>query len=98
MDKQTIKEVVIGALELTNQSRSAEMQVPITPETILFGQNGHLDSMALVALLLDIEDALLETGVEISISDEKAMSQANSPFKDIESLTDYVFSRLESEH
>lgn len=95
MDKHLIKETIIGALELTNHSRSDELQIPVEPDTILFGQDGHLDSMALVALLLDIEDALMDSGIEVSINDEKAMSQAHSPFKNIASLTDFVHSLIE---
>jgi len=90
MDLPTVKLTVIGALELSNQSRSDETQIPLTDSTALFGQNGHLDSMALVALLMDIEDALQEQDIEVSLSDEKAMSLSRSPFKDIPSITQYI--------
>jgi acyl carrier protein len=90
MDVSTNKQIVIQALELSNQSRSDDSQIPISDTSILFGQNGHLDSMALVALLMDIEDAFQEQGIEISLSDEKAMSLSRSPFKDIPSITQYI--------
>ena len=84
------KQIVMQALELSNQSRSDETQIPLLDTTILFGQNGYLDSMALVALLMDIEDAFQEQGIDISLSDEKAMSLSRSPFKDIPSITQYI--------
>jgi acyl carrier protein len=90
MDVSTNKQIVIQALELSNQSRSDDSQIPISDTSILFGQNGHLDSMALVALLMDIEDAFQEQGIEISLSDEKAISLSRSPFKDIPSITQYI--------
>lgn len=90
MDIISNKQIVIQALELSNQSRSDDTQIPISDTCILFGQNGHLDSMALVALLMDIEDAFQEQDIDISLSDEKAMSLAHSPFKDIPSITQYV--------
>jgi acyl carrier protein len=90
MDVISHKKIVIQALELSNQSRSDDTQIPLLDTTILFGQNGHLDSMALVALLMDIEDAFQEQGIDISLSDEKAMSLSRSPFKDIPSITQYV--------
>ncbi|MFQ3189784.1 MAG: acyl carrier protein [Paraglaciecola sp.] len=90
MDMITNKQIVIQALELSNQSRSDDTQIPLLNTTILFGQNGHLDSMALVALLMDIEDAFQDQGIDISLSDEKAMSTTRSPFKDIPSITQYV--------
>jgi acyl carrier protein len=90
MDVSTNKQIVIQALELSNQSRSDDSQIPISDTSILFGQNGHLDSMALVALLMDIEDAFQEQNIDISLSDEKAMSLSRSPFKDIPSITQYI--------
>ncbi|MFB1036211.1 MAG: hypothetical protein QMC38_12775 [Sinobacterium sp.] len=90
MDVISHKQIVIQALELSNQSRSDETQIPLLDTTILFGQNGYLDSMALVALLMDIEDAFQEQSIDISLSDEKAMSLSRSPFKDIPSITQYV--------
>ena len=90
MDLPTIRHTVIEALKLTNQSRSDDTQIPLSDTSILFGQNGHLDSMALVALLMDIEDAFQEQGIDISLSDEKAMSLSRSPFKDIPSMTQYI--------
>jgi acyl carrier protein len=90
MDVSTHKKIVIQALELSNKSRSNDTQIPISDTSILFGQNGHLDSMGLVSLLMDIEDAFQEQGIDISLSDEKAMSMARSPFKNIPSITQYI--------
>lgn len=90
MDMITVKQIVNQALELSNQSRSDDTQIPLTNSSILFGQGGYLDSMALVTLLMDIEDALQDHGVDVSLSDEKAMSSTRSPFKDIPSITQYV--------
>ena len=90
MDLPAVRHTIIAALKLTNQSRSDDTQIPIADSTSLFGANGLLDSMALVALLMDIEDALQEQSLDVSLSDEKAMSLSRSPFKDIPSMTQYV--------
>lgn len=90
MDLSEVKVIVLEALSLSNQSRSDDTQIPLAESTVLFGQQGHLDSMALVTLLMDIEDALQDQGVEVSLSDEKAMSSTRSPFKNIPSITQYV--------
>ena len=97
MDVISHKQIVIQALELSNQSRSDETQIPLSDTTILFGQNGHLDSMALVALLMDIEDAFQEQSIDISLSDEKAMSSSRSPFKDVPSITQYIHDVIEAQ-
>lgn len=97
MDLPKVREIVNQALELTNQSRSDATQIPISDSTILFGKDGYLDSMALVALLMDIEDALQENDINVSLSDERAMSQVRSPFKDVPSLAGYIHSLLSAQ-
>ena len=50
-------------------------------ESALYGNDGVLDSMALVNLLADVEDAVSEQfGAAIALADEKAMSARHSPF------------------
>jgi acyl carrier protein len=90
MDIIACKKIVVDALALANQSRPDQKQIPLLDSTILFGPEGHLDSMALVALLMDIEDALSEQDIQVSLSDEKAMSLSRTPFKDIPSISQYI--------
>ncbi|GAC23527.1 hypothetical protein GMES_1228 [Paraglaciecola mesophila KMM 241] len=97
MTHDEIQSLVFAALELTNQSREDDAQVPISPETALFGKQGHLDSMGLVALLIDIEDMLLDQDIQVSLSDERAMSAANSPFKNVSSLVEHIDKLLSGE-
>lgn len=59
--------------------------------TQIYGKEGHLDSLALVSLISDLEAILSEElNIDITLADEKAMSQKNSPFKDVESLSSYI--------
>ena len=73
------------------------MQCAPTTETALYGQGGALDSMALVNLIADIEEALAEQfDASIALADEKAMSAKNSPYRSVSSLTDAVIERMPS--
>lgn len=85
-----LQQIIFDALELTNYAREDERQIEITPDTLLFGNDGVLDSMELVGLLISIEEALLDEGVEVVLSDERAMSQSRSPFRSVASLKDYI--------
>lgn len=83
---------------LTSLSNTVEMstgksteQNSFTESTRLIGHEAVLDSMGLVSLLLDVEQSISEQyDVVIIIADERAMSQKRSPFRSLESLTDYV--------
>jgi acyl carrier protein len=60
-------------------------------ETRLLGKRSFLDSLGLVSLIVDIEQKLNENrGYEVTIADERAMSQERSPFLTVGTLADYV--------
>ena len=85
-----LQQIIFDALELTNHAREDDRQIEITADTLLFGNDGALDSMELVGLLISIEEALLDEGIEVVLSDERAMSQSRSPFRSVASLKDYI--------
>jgi acyl carrier protein len=62
-----------------------------TPSSDLFGGESPLDSMDLVALVVDLEEQIRDVfGNEITLADERAMSQEVNPFSKVESLTRYI--------
>ncbi|MBM3883665.1 MAG: hypothetical protein FJ387_28825 [Verrucomicrobia bacterium] len=57
----------------------------------LVGQGALLKSVNLVAMLVGIEQRLGEQyGIEISLMDERAMSQTRSPFRSVATLVEYL--------
>jgi acyl carrier protein len=90
MTRDNIQQIIFNALEMSNHARDEHEKIPIGPETALYGKDGHLDSMGLVGFLIDVEESLQDEGIRISLSDERAMSQKNSPFRDVPTLVDYI--------
>ena len=90
MNHPEIVKIILEALEMANQAREDDKQINISEQTELFGSDGNLDSMDLVALLIDIEESLMDREIQISLSDERAMSQSQSPFKSVETLAAYI--------
>lgn len=90
MEKNEIQQIIFNAIDLANNARQEEEQIPVAEDTELYGSNGCLDSMGLVAFLIDIEESLLDQDLQITLSDDRAMSQSRSPFKNVQSLTDYI--------
>lgn len=85
-----IQEMIFSAIDMTNNIREDDKQVPKEASTKLYGKDGHLDSMGLVAFLIDIEELFLDEEIQIALSDERAMSQKSSPFHSVETLTHYI--------
>ena len=59
--------------------------------TPLFGNEGLLDSMGLVNLIVTLEERIQEEyEILITIADEKAMSRSESPFRNVSTLAEYI--------
>jgi acyl carrier protein len=66
-------------------------ELDVNESTALVGPDSALDSMALVTLILDLEQRLEEVaGISISLMSEEALSRRNSPFRTVGSLAEYV--------
>ena len=90
MDRTAISSLVLETLRNFGLP-PAQNGANLNEETILFGRDGLLDSVALVSFILDVEEAIrTECGVSITLADERAMSQTRSPFRRVSSLADYA--------
>jgi acyl carrier protein len=73
------------------EERGADLPGDFGSETKLFGSHGVFDSMGLVTLIVAVEESISEKfGVEVTLADERAMSQKRSPFLTISSLSAYA--------
>lgn len=90
-EKETIIQTIYGVVDEVNLQQPDNGQLEKSLDTVLFGQNGKLDSLGLVNFVVAAEQNIEEAlGVSVSVSDERAMSQRNSPFRTIGTLVDYI--------
>jgi len=90
LERQAVLDIVLRALESANASREAGQQLEVSETAPLFGAPSPLDSLGLVALLIDIEEAFANDGHTVVLSDDRALSQKRSPFRDVPSLVGYI--------
>jgi len=90
LHRADIELVVLEAVRITNLAREPEHQLRATIDSVLYGAGSPLDSLGLVSLLIEVEEGLRDRGVEITLSDERALSQKHSPFRSATSLVDYI--------
>jgi len=89
--KNKIEKIIIDILKEFNEELENDALNNPTPKTKLYGTNGVLDSLALVSFITDLEEVISEEfDEEIVLADEKAMSATASPFRNVESLTNYI--------
>ncbi|EAI3414589.1 hypothetical protein ACAL30_001642 [Campylobacter jejuni] len=93
--QEKIQKLIINSLKnLADELENEELKNP-TQNTKIYGIEGLLDSLALVSLIADLEESLAaELDIEITLADEKTMSLRNSPFKDVQTLAQYIASQI----
>ncbi len=90
---EAIAESVFRAIVAHNASEGTA--IPAAADTALLGEGGAVDSLGLVRLVMTVERQVEDDfGVPLSLTDEKAMSQRNSPFRTVGTLTAYIGSCL----
>ncbi len=90
-----IVEIILSALRDVKEQMGKDGHFEVSPKTRLYGRGSDLDSMGLVQLVVDVEEKVGERyGVSITLTDEKALSQENSPFRTAEALAGYVTNLL----
>jgi len=90
MERTGILNLIYAAIDEVNPMLPPDRQIEKTPETQLFGRGSKLDSLGLVNLVVATEARLAEAGVAITLADERAMSQKQSPFRTVGTLCDYI--------
>jgi acyl carrier protein len=90
---EAVEAVILRALANLNEELPDDKQVKVDLSTVLFGVNAELDSLSLVAVVVEIETTVnSDLDLEISLTDDRAMSQEVVPFTTGETLRDYIMS------
>lgn len=89
--KEDLVRVIVQHLQELGEEQQLEMPSALDADTPLFGQNGLLDSMSLVSLVVGLERGIEEKfGVTVSLADARAMSQRHSPFRTVGTMAEYA--------
>ena len=89
--KEAVEGVIFKGLTILNDELPSDKKIVINEKTPLFGVNAEIDSLSLVSLIVDIETELnTDFNLEISLTDDRAMTRAESPFLSVETLRSYI--------
>jgi acyl carrier protein len=91
MKREEISKIVLSVFGEILIDRDDIDQYEINEKTQLMGSNSLLDSIDLVTFIVSLEQYLEdEFSITITIADENAMSQKESPFKTLGTLVDFI--------
>ncbi|HIA31801.1 MAG TPA: acyl carrier protein [Nitrospinaceae bacterium] len=94
-EREKILNSIYAALDEVNEQLPDDQQLEKSPDTVLLGESGKIESIDLVNILVATEENAEEAfGVPLSITDERAVSEKNSPFTTIGTLCDFITNLL----
>jgi acyl carrier protein len=90
IDRTVALEIVRSALrEAVDQGGGDAASV--NDDTVIVGPDAVIDSIGVVTLIVDIEQRLeMEHEVSVTLANDRAMSQRNSPFRTVSVLADHI--------
>ena len=95
MEKVGAVDIVISCLRETLSEGDGQHEIlldSLSESTHLIGRASVVNSLGLVTLVVAIEQRLAENhGINITIADERALSQEKSPFRTVASLSNYLY-------
>lgn len=90
-------DIVYAAVDVVNEQIVDGPKIPKSPDTILLGDDGVIDSLTLVNLVVAIEDHLAsKQGVSVTLVDEETFSSEDQPLRSIQSLAQLVERKMQS--
>jgi len=98
IDRNAAYDIVVTSLQETLAQSGMPALTNVNGDTVLVGKDAVLDSLGVVSLIVEVEQRLEGGhGISVTLANDKAMSQKNSPFRTVAVLTDHVMSMATGE-
>lgn len=89
-----VLDIILEVVKEIGVDQNNKALIDPSEDTFLFSEN--LDSMGIVFLVTDIESRISdELDVDLTLADERAMSQKTSPFRSVSALAKYTNSLID---
>ncbi|MGA1825069.1 MAG: hypothetical protein ACMUIP_10455 [bacterium] len=94
MQQNEVKDLVINTIKVYLKDMYDDITTDVDSNTILLGEEGLLDSLGLINILVDIETRLKEKYNDLSLTTELIVSIEKSPYRMISTFTDYILDQI----
>ena len=95
MDAARALELVYGSLDHVNGIRPPDQLITKSPDVVLVGEDGALDSLALTTLILALEDRVREaTGEDLILLDDVDLDAVGSRFRTPTTIAELIVEKL----
>jgi len=93
MSEEAARRLVYDAIDMVNQQLPAAKRLAKSPQTIIVGAGGALDSLGIVNFVIAVEEQIADaTGAPMQLLDD-AMLVEGGPFQTVGSLARHIAAR-----
>jgi acyl carrier protein len=91
IERSAALDIVIASIQEVFAQTGEDAPGTLGEDTVLVGKDAVLDSLGVVSLIVEVEQRVeSEHGASVTLANDKAMSQRNSPFRTVGVLTDHL--------
>jgi acyl carrier protein len=91
MKREQVLKIIIENVKNLVDTYPENQRFNVDENTILFGLKSEIDSLSLVSVIVDLETEFYDSfNIEISLTDDRAMTREVSPYDNISVLADYI--------
>jgi len=88
--QEKILKIIFESIDDININKSNDKKILKSVDTRLYGEESSLDSLELITLIVAVEEGINRIlSVQITLADDRALTQEISPFSTVKSLLDY---------
>lgn len=93
--RDDVRKLIYSAIDEVNAAQSQEHRIAKSPDSILFGEGGSLDSLGLLTFVLQVEQRVQSEGYsDFTLTDPETMADSPVAFRTVDTLSDYIVRRL----
>ena len=97
VDQDSVIKSVFRAIDSLNMTLPSQKRIKKSPNTILMGKNGELDSLSMVNLIVETEMMVEEDfGQLVNLADQSAAAHASNVFETVSTFANYIEEQLKS--
>lgn len=91
LQRSNAYDIILASLNEVFAQAGTPPPANVSENTVLVGTDAVLDSLGVVQLIVEVEQRVEQShGISVTLANDKAMSQRNSPFRTVGVLADHV--------
>lgn len=96
INENQVEQIIFEAIDKINLQLTDDQKLLKTEDTILLGDDGTLDSLGFINLVVTIEQKLEEDfELSLNLTDENTFVQEGNPFESVKVLTGYILEQAD---